>query len=87
MDSLPLTRPAPWTEIPETAGMEPLFTEVTPVAVRMFQLTVTLPDGERRWPAMDVLTWQGQAVEDFAKVLGYALQAGDFEINFRPYDG
>jgi len=87
MEHMPLTRPQPFEEFPPPSGMDALFAEVTPVAVRMFEVTVTVPSGDGRRTVMDIVTWPGQAVEDFATVFRYAVQAEDFEVVVKPYEG
>jgi hypothetical protein len=82
--NLPLTRPAPWTDIP---GMEPLWPELAFPGERPIQVTVTVPDGGGRRPVMDIVTTQDRAVDDFATAFAYAQEADGFDVHVRRYAG
>lgn len=87
MDSLPLTRPAPWTEIPANAGMEPLFDDLAPLAASPVEVTVTVPGGKSRRCLMDVVVAEGDAVRAFAMAFEAIRDADDFEVTARRFAG
>jgi hypothetical protein len=83
MESLPLTRSQPFTDFPLTAGMDPLFGELAPLARDPFEVTLTAGgDGGPRVP-MDLIVAEGDVARAFAVAfeLGSALE--DFEITVR----
>lgn len=87
MDSLPLTRPAPWAEIPANTGMDPLFDELAPLAANPVQVTVTVPGGKSRRCLMDVVVAEGDAARAFAMAFEQIRGAGDFEVTARRFAG
>jgi hypothetical protein len=87
MDYLPLTRPEPFTEFPVTAGMEPLFDELAPLAASPVEVMATVPHGEARRCVMHLLV----AEDDAARALALAVTAcrgiADFEVVARRFAG
>ena len=84
MEYLPLTRPDPWTEIPVTGGMEPLFAELGPPGLRPVEVTVTLPEGHC---AMYLVVPQAGAAEALGMALGACAGVEEFEITVRRFKG
>jgi len=82
MSDLPLTRSAPWTEIP--AGIEPLFPELAPPGARPVEMTVALPGNPC---AMFVVVPEAGAVEVLGEVLEACAKAEEFEVTVRRYQG
>lgn len=80
--SLPLTRSAPWTEIPP--GIEPLFPELAPSGARPVEVTVALPHNPC---AMNVVVPEAGALEVLAEVLEACAKAEDFEVTVRRFTG
>ena len=80
--SLPLTRSAPWTDIP--AGIEPLFPELGPSGARPVEVTVTLPQNPC---AMHIIVAQGDTPRAFALAFGACEGVEDFEISVRRFRG
>jgi hypothetical protein len=85
MDSLPLTRPGPWTEIPANAGMDPLFDDLAPLAVSPVEVIVTVPNGKSRRCLMDVVVTEGDAARAFAVAFEQIRDADDFEVTARRF--
>ena len=84
--SLPLTRSAPWTEIPPDAGMT-LFPELAPSAARPVQVTVTVSDEGGRRPVMDIVASEDDAPQAFAMAFGACRDTGEFEVVARRFRG
>jgi hypothetical protein len=83
--SLPLTRPAPWTEVPANAGMEPLFDELAPLAASPVEVIVTVPNGGSRRCLMDVVVGEADAARAFAVAFELIRDADDFEVTARRF--
>jgi hypothetical protein len=84
MSSLPLTRPAPWTEIP--ANMDPLFAELAPNGARPVEVAVTVPEAGGERCVMHLLVAEDDAPRAMAIALracrgvkGFRIEAGPFE--------
>ena len=91
MSHLPLTRPEPFTEIPATSGMEPLFPDlVMPVkpeaGQRPVEIIVIFPGSEDRVQPYLVCA-EAEAGFDVLMLLKACRGLGRFEINLRPYEG
>lgn len=87
MDYLPLTRPAPWDELPANAGMEPLFEELAPLAASPVEVIVTVPGGKSRRCVMDVVVAEKDAGQAFAMAFEAIRDAPDFEVTARRFEG
>lgn len=85
MDSLPLTRSAPWTEIP--AGMEPLFAELAPPGLRSVEVRVWVPEGGGRRCVMDVVASRAEAERAFGMAFKACESWDDFEVIARRFTG
>jgi hypothetical protein len=87
MSHLPLTRPGPWTELPASAGMEPLFDELGPLRASPVEVMVTVPALAGRRCVMDLLVAEG----DLLRALTVAAEAcrgvDDFELTARRFGG
>jgi hypothetical protein len=80
--SLPLTRPAPWTEIPPET--ETLFPELPSSGARPVEVTVTLPGVPH---AMHLLVAQGDTSRAFALAFDACRDVDEFEISVRRFRG
>jgi hypothetical protein len=87
MDSLPLTRPGPWIEVPANAGMEPLFDDLAPLCARPVEVTVTIPHGQSRRTVMHLLVAEDDAPRALALAAGACRGVDGFEINARQFAG
>jgi hypothetical protein len=78
MDHLPLTRSAPFTEIPEfpaAAGIGTLFPELAPSGARPVEVTVTVPERGGRRCVMHIVTAEDNAGDAFSlAVRGLGVQ-------------
>jgi hypothetical protein len=84
MNHLPLTRSQPFTDFP--AGMDPLFDELAPLVQAPVEVTVTVPEGDRRRCVMDLLVAEGDAVRAFAVAWEKCGSLAEFEITVRRFD-
>jgi hypothetical protein len=80
--SLPLTRSAPWTDIP--AGVETLFPELPSSGARPVEVTVTLPGIPH---AMHLVVAQGDTPRALTFAFGACEGVDDFEITARRFRG
>jgi hypothetical protein len=87
MDHLPLTRSAPWTEIPPASGIETLFPELPPPGSRPVEVTVTVPDGDSRRCVMDIVAAEDDAPRAVATALGACRGVDGFELTARRFRG
>jgi hypothetical protein len=80
--SLPLTRSAPWTEIP--AAAETLFPELPSSGARPVEVTVTLPGIP---PAMHLVVSQADTPRALAVAFGACEGVDEFKISVRRFRG
>jgi hypothetical protein len=80
--SLPLTRSAPWTEIPPE--IETLFPELPSSGARPVEVTVTLPGIPH---AMHLLVTQADTSRAFALAFEACAGVEEFEISVRRFRG
>lgn len=87
MEHLPLTRPAPWTEIPAAAGIETLFPELPPSGARPVEVAVTVPEGAGERVVMHVLVAEDDAPQAFAMAFGACRDVEQFTITAGRFRG
>lgn len=85
MESLPLTRPAPFEEIP--AGMDPLWPELAPSGARPVEVTVTVPQGGGRRCVMHIVIAEENAGDAFGLAFSACWGVEGFEITARRFAG
>lgn len=83
MSDMPLTRPAPRTEIPP--DIETLWPELPSPARRQVHVTVTVPD--RQLPVMDVVTSASNAAAAFAMAFDARETWDEFEVRATRFKG
>lgn len=84
MDHLPLTRSAPFEEIPPAGGVETLFPELAPSAARPVEVMVVLPQGRC---AMHIVVAMADAAEAFVMAFGACAEVDEFEVIARRFRG
>jgi len=87
MDYLPLTRSEPFTELPVTAGMEPLFDELAPLAASPVEVMATVPHGETRRCVMHLLVAEDDALRALSLAVTACKGMPDFEVMARRFTG
>jgi len=87
MDYLPLTRSEPFAEFPVTAGMDPLFDELAPLAGRPIEVTATVAAGDSRRTVMHLLVAEGDAPRAAALAVSACRGIGDFEVTVGRFAG
>jgi hypothetical protein len=90
MDHLPLTRSAPFTEIPEfpaAAGIGTLFPELAPSGARPVEVTVTVPERGGRRCVMHIVTAEDNAGDAFSLAFRACEGVDGFEVTARRFAG
>jgi hypothetical protein len=80
MDHLPLTRPAPFTEIPFPADMETLWPELAPPGLRPFSVTATRPSGDSEQCLLNLIVREDDILRAVAMAVELCAGLDDFEI-------
>jgi hypothetical protein len=92
MSDMPLTRPAPWTEIPPAGDMEPLFGEHlfarrARSGERTVQVTVTRPAGDSREVIMDLIVREADLGRMFRLAVEQCEGLPSFRIDIGRVEG
>jgi hypothetical protein len=87
MDYLPLTRSGPFEEFLLPEGIETLFPELAPPAMRSVEVTVCVPEGDGQRCVMDIVTSKAQAPQAFEMAFRACEDWDEFEVTARWFTG
>lgn len=86
MEHLPLTRPAPWEEIPG-GGIETLFPELPPPGARPVEVLVAVTEEGARRVVMDIVAAEDDLPQALAMAVGACRGMAEFKVTAQPFRG
>ena len=87
MEHLPLTRSAPFEEFLAAAETDTLFPELAPSGARPVEVTVTVPEGDRKRCVMHIVTAESNAGDAFDLAFRACEGVDRFEVTARRFAG